>query len=63
MDNKESYRKKIIISEMLLAFVLFSERGIEAVEKMYPNQRDFVLENRHKTITEVKHQLLHLPHV
>ena len=63
MDNKESYRKKIVISEMLLAFVLFSEKGIEAVEKRYPQQKDFVLENRHKSITEVKHQLLHLPHV
>lgn len=48
---------------MLLAFVLFSEKGIEAVEKMYPNQIEFVLENKHKSITEVKQQLLHLPHV
>jgi len=47
MDNLESYRKKLAISEMLLAFVLFSERGIEAVEKMYPNQIAFVLENKH----------------
>jgi len=60
MDNLESYRKKLAISEMLLAFVLFSEKGIEAVEKMYPNQIEFVLENKHKSITEVKHQLLHL---
>jgi hypothetical protein len=59
MDNYESYRKKIVISEMLLAFVHFRERGIEVVEKVYPQHKDFVLENRHKTITEVKHQLLH----
>ncbi|PWV48200.1 hypothetical protein [Chitinophaga sp. S165] len=65
MDNKEkeSYRKKIIISEMLLAFLLFNERGIEAVEETYPRQKEFVLENKHKSITEVKHQLLHLPHI
>ena len=62
MDNIESYRKKLIISEMLLAFVLFTEKGIEAVEKMYPNQVEFVLENKDKSITEVKHQLLHLTH-
>ncbi len=63
MDNIESYRKNQAISEMLLAFALFSEKGIEAVEKMYPKQKEFVLENKHKSITEVKHQLLHLPHV
>jgi hypothetical protein len=48
---------------MLLAFVFFTKKRIEAVEKMYPNQIEFVLENKHKSIIEVKHQLLHLPHV
>ncbi len=45
---------------MLLAFVLYREKGIEAVEKRYPNQRDFVLKNEQNGLTEVKRELLHL---
>lgn len=58
MKTIDIYRRKIMISEMLLAFVLFNEKGIEAVEKMYPHQKKFVEQNKHRSITEVKHLLL-----
>ena len=45
--------------EMLAAFVLFIDKGIKAVEKMYPEHVSFVRRNMKKTKAEVKKELLH----
>ena len=47
--------------DKLAAYVLFLERGVSAVDRMYPQYRSFVLSNQGKTRTQVKNELLQ-PH-
>ncbi|MCW3461821.1 hypothetical protein [Chitinophaga nivalis] len=63
MKNAAEYRKKAIINEMILAFVLFKDEGIKAVERMYPQHVLFVLENKNKATSTVQDELLHLSDV
>ena len=63
MKNAEAYRKKAVINEMILAFSLFVDEGIKAVERLYPQHASFVLKNKHKTISAIKDELIHPSHV
>ena len=47
-------------SEKLQAFLLYQERGIEAVKNRYPQHLHFVEQNAHKSYSDVKDQLLGL---
>ncbi len=44
-------------SRMLNAFVLFREKGMEAVEQTFPEYKNFVEENKEKSVRQVKQQL------
>lgn len=58
MSNAASYKSKAAIMEVLAAFSLFTDEGITAVKKMYPQHVKFVREHANKTQTEVKKALL-----
>ncbi len=58
MNNIEKYKKKQEAMMMVSAFALFIDKGIEAVERMYPQYADFVLSNQGKSKTQVKNELL-----
>lgn len=58
MNNAEKYKQKQEAMMMVSAFVLFIEKGIEAVERMYPQYSSFVLSNKGKSTTQVKNELL-----
>lgn len=59
MNNAAAYRNKKVYLEMMAAFVLYLEKGIQAVEKMYPQHVDFVRNHQGKSQSEVKKELLH----
>jgi hypothetical protein len=42
------------LKEKSSAFSDYLENGIDFVEKFYPNQLDFVLDNKEKTFDEVR---------
>ena len=58
MDSAK-YKKKQEATEKLLAYVLFMDEGMDAVERMYPQYKSFVLSHKGKSVTEVKNELLH----
>lgn len=58
MNNAASYRNKAAIMEILAAFSLFMDEGINAVKEMYPQHVKFVREHANRTQTEVKKALL-----
>ena len=62
MQNMEPYRKKQVINEMILAFLLYVEEGIKAVENLYPQHKKFVLDNKSKSVKDIKHELTHYSH-
>jgi hypothetical protein len=43
-----------MIMENLQAFILYKEKGIEAVMNIYPEYMEFVFENRDRSYAEVK---------
>jgi hypothetical protein len=45
-------------SEKLQAFIIYKERGIEAVRNVYPDYMEFVYENKDKSYQEVKSTLI-----
>ena len=49
--------KNQAIADMLLAYKTFIDYGIEAVQRAYPQYQAFVLSNKGKTLTQVKHDL------
>jgi hypothetical protein len=57
MKNAEKYMKNQAISDMILAYKTFIDYGIEAVQRAYPQYKAFVLSNKDKTLTQVKHEL------
>ncbi len=59
MNEAEKYKKKQEAMMMVSAFALFIEKGIEAVERMYPQYTSFVLSNKGKSKTQVKNEVLH----
>ena len=58
MNDAEKYKKKQEAMMMVSAYVLFIDKGIEAVERMYPQYASFVLGNQGKSKTQVKNELL-----
>ncbi len=56
--NNGKYRSKQDAMDMLLAYAIFIDEGMRAVENMYPQYKAFVLTHQGKTVTEVKHELL-----
>jgi hypothetical protein len=61
MQDAEKYKKNQEAMNMILAYSLFVDAGIEAVERMYPQYKAFVLNNKGKTPSQVKNELLHQP--
>ncbi len=58
MNNAKKYKKDQDTMNMILAYALFVDAGIEAVERMYPQYKAFVLNNKGKTSSQVKNELL-----
>ena len=44
---------------MILAYKTYVDDGIDAVQRAYPHYKTFVLDNKGKTVTQVKQELLH----
>lgn len=40
------------------AFYLFKNEGLERVAELFPDEKDFVVDNEHKSYEEVKKDLL-----
>ena len=40
------------------AFYLFKNEGVERVAELFPDEKDFVVDNEHKSYEEVKKDLL-----
>ena len=59
MNNASAYRNKKVYLEMMAAFVLYLEKGIQAVERLYPQHVDFVRSHQGMSQSEVKKELLH----
>jgi hypothetical protein len=59
MKNAGKYAKGQQLADMLLAYKTFMDSGIEAVERIYPQYRSFVLTHKGKSLTQVKEELLH----
>ena len=59
MNHSAAYKNKKVYLEMMAAFVLYLEKGIRAVERMYPQHVDFVRNHQGKSQSEVKKELLH----
>ncbi len=59
MSNVQSYRDKKVVMEMIAAYVLYLENGMDAVARMYPQHVSFVQSQKGKSRTEVKNELLH----
>ncbi len=59
MINAASYRSKKTVMEMLAAFYLYTDEGMAAVERMYPQHVSFVRHRASKTRAEVKKELLY----
>ena len=59
MRNGIYDRKKQELGRMILAYSLFLEEGMDAVERMYPEYKSFVLSHKGKSVTDVKNELLH----
>jgi len=58
MNNAAQYRDKKVVMEMMAAFYLYTEEGMAAVERMYPQHVSFVRHHASKTRAEVKKELL-----
>jgi len=56
--NSANYKAKQDAMDKLLAYALFIDEGMRAVENMYPQYKTFVLSQQGKSVTEVKHELL-----
>jgi hypothetical protein len=61
MKNAEKYMKSQAVADMILAYKTFIDSGIDAVQRTYPQYKSFVLNNKGKTITQLKQELLHEP--
>ena len=59
MNNLAAYRDKKGSVELLAAFSLFLEEGMDAVKRMYPQHVPFVQSHIGKTQAQVKKELLH----
>jgi altronate hydrolase len=53
------YIKSQAVTEMILAYKTYVDDGIDAVQRAYPHYKTFVLDNKGKTVTQVKQELLH----
>lgn len=42
--------------ERLSAFYLYTRHGLEVACSVYPNQKDFILENRNKSLEQVRQE-------
>ena len=58
MNNRASYTDKKVVIEMIAAFHLYTDEGMAAVERMYPQHTAFVRANVNKTRSQVKKELL-----
>jgi hypothetical protein len=58
VKDAEKYMKSQAVADMILAYKTFVDDGIDAVQRAYPQYKTFVLENKGKTVTQVKHELL-----
>ncbi|MHA4812374.1 hypothetical protein ACX0G9_30050 [Flavitalea flava] len=57
--ERAKYKKNLEASIKILAYALFVDEGLAAVERMYPQYKNFVLGHKGKSLTEVKNELLH----
>jgi hypothetical protein len=58
MKNAEKYMKSQPFADMILAYKIFMDSGIEAVQRVYPQYKNFVLTHKGKSVTQVKQELL-----
>jgi hypothetical protein len=59
VKNAAKYKSKQEAMTKVLAYSLFVEKGIAAVERMYSQYISFVLSNKGKSTTQIKNELLH----
>jgi len=52
------YNKKRFLMEQLQAFNLFRKEGMKAVERMFPEHKNFVEANKSRSYNEVKQELM-----
>lgn len=57
MKNAEKHMKNQSFADMILAYKTFMDSGIEAVQRMYPQYKSFVLAHKGKSVTQVKQEL------
>ncbi|MCW3461822.1 hypothetical protein [Chitinophaga nivalis] len=55
MKNAEKNRKQI--NDMLLVFSLFLDEGIIAVERIFPEYKQFILAHKDKSLSLLKKEL------
>jgi hypothetical protein len=59
MNDAAAYRNKKVVMEMMAAFSLYLDEGMQAVERMYPQHVSFVRDHIGKSQADVKKELLH----
>jgi len=62
MKTGITYGNQKPVIMQLQALALFHKQGMAAVEKTFPQYKDFVEAYKNKPFQEVKEQLLHLSH-